>query len=62
MAVSLTKSPSQLLDPTASYSAFLREDNDSGIAHQFAIVSGSTGQTMLSTSTTPHLLEFHRLT
>lgn len=47
--------------PTASYSAFIHEDNDSGIAHQVGIVRGTSAKIMLENSTRPELLEFHLL-
>lgn len=59
MAVSLKKSPTQMIDPAASYAAYLHEGD---LMHQFAILSGSTAINILETSPNPHLIEFRRLT
>ena len=49
------------LTDTHSYAAYLKEDNDSGIAHQHGIVSGATAKEMLANSDRPDLLEFFSL-
>lgn len=60
MAVSLRKATD--LDPDTTYSVFLREDNDSGIASMMGLVSGRSARVMHTNSIRKDLLEFHPTT
>jgi hypothetical protein len=57
----MTTSPNAHIQDDKTYAAYLKEDNDSGVAHQCGIVSGTSAKEMLANSAAPHLLEFHCL-